>query len=246
MNSMTPPTQQTEIRVVFYRCRIGRSDLDRIFGVAVEGISPDAITVSTQMDSTRYSQQTLEELISAIQVANPMPHSTAWSNLRLEATDESNRRRVKLLIEDDRVSVELSGEDPTWTYGQSARFREMLTALGGTEGSRPRGYAHNVFMACVATVFLTVYMVDIARTPPSEIRILDRPIATIAIALVIAFVCNSFLETWANQAALDVKGEVQRGSWWSRLSTTLKVSTITAVAGIVAAVAAVVSAWSDV
>ncbi|MGW1775688.1 hypothetical protein [Streptomyces sp. NPDC002104] len=242
---MTLPSQQTEMRLLFYRCRIGRSDLDRIFGVASESIPVESVEFSTQMASTRYRQPTLAGLIDAIQIANPAPISTAWGNLRLEASVDSLQRRVVVLIEEDRVSVELSGGDATWVYGQAARLREILGALGGSEDSRPGGMKGAIAKGSVMAVVLVAYWIQIARTPRSEIALLDMPIAVIASVLVISVASNSLVQNWVDRAALDVVDEVQRGFWWTRLTAPLKVSVATAVAGVVAALAAIVSALPD-
>ncbi|MFF4430629.1 hypothetical protein ACFYZ4_15840 [Streptomyces sp. NPDC001513] len=242
---MTLPSQQTEMRLLFYRCRIGRSDLDRIFGVASESIPAASVEFSTQMASTRYRQQTLADLVDAIQIANPAPISTAWGNLRLEASDDSLRRQVAVLIEEDRVSVELSGGDATWVYGQAARLREILGDLGGSEDSRPSGMKGAIAKGAVVAIFLFGYWIQIARTPRSEIKLLDMPLAVIASVVAISVVCNSLVQNWMDRAVLDVVDEVRRGFWWTRLTAALKVSVATAAAGVVAALAAIVSALPD-
>src|SRR5262245_10912187 len=125
MPLMTPP-QQTTQRLVFYKCRLGRRELDRLFAVASEGTPVDSVNVSTQRANTRFRQPSIGELVDAVEQANVPGDRDVWSNLALEAGDIEGARYIRISIDLQRAEVEVSGEDATWVYGQAARLRELF------------------------------------------------------------------------------------------------------------------------
>ncbi|MFB7586229.1 hypothetical protein [Streptomyces sp. NPDC056169] len=67
---MPAPTQHDEARAVYHRCRLGKSELNRLFSLAPEGISSAAVTISTQRNSTRYTANTLTDLVDHVRNSN--------------------------------------------------------------------------------------------------------------------------------------------------------------------------------
>ncbi len=130
---MSVPTQQTEVRAVYLGCRLGKSELNRLFSLAPEGIPIAAISVSTQRDGTRYSAVTLDDLVDHVRNSNASGNLDKWDNLALEAAGSSGDRKVSINIDTIRVETQVSGADATWVHGQAARIQLFLKGAGGRD-----------------------------------------------------------------------------------------------------------------
>ncbi|MFD6330834.1 hypothetical protein ACFWGI_14835 [Streptomyces niveus] len=264
----TPPAQETELRHVYYQCRLGRSEIDRIFAVAVEGIPEPGVVVSTQRGETRFRQATLVDLLDAVAQANVPGDLEELSNLRCEAGDEGIGRRVSISMDLERLEVHLAGLDATWAYGQAARLARLIQATGGVtgeerqkqrrEGSLAQGAAASMVLAIILSLFMwqnykpkskDQYIKECLEQASNRA---DIPSWSIAVA-VIFFFCLAIIvglaavaRFHATSPKLRVSGPVNSGSWWSSLSTSNRLVVLGLPIALLAAVAAAISAITDV
>ncbi|MEV7170781.1 hypothetical protein AB0O18_13920 [Streptomyces sp. NPDC093224] len=253
---MATSNQQTDLRKVFYQCRLGRDDLDRLFAMACEGIQAPDMAVSTVSGSTRFWDSRLQDLVAAVQAETGDP-SDNWSNLTLEAKTAGGERSVSIKIDTERTEFHVSGSDATWAYGQAARLENFLSKRGAVTQS-PKyetkiSIAFAIFFVALA-VFTFTGSFDtetaeecIKRAKPSKSKDLVFN-ASMALLLTggLAGAIIPIFKRRALRAQLRVNSEVPGGGWWFRLSTGEKV----AVAGIpiaaLAAIGALMSGFSDV
>lgn len=221
MSSVTTSSQQTSVQLMYKECRYGRSDIDRLFAVAAQGIGTASIQVSAQRGSTRYAAATVDDLIAALTAANVPGVTSRWPNLSLEASDSAGARRVVISIDDERTEVNVSGADETWVYGQAARIQILLASVGGREPTTPayskRDYA---LMAALAILVPTVTLT--ADHLWSDFGYY----AGLAVCLMVAVsyrISRNYYLRKVNSPVLIMDAEVSRGSWWERLSVTNKI-----------------------
>ncbi|MEU0859272.1 hypothetical protein ABZ352_28190 [Streptomyces griseofuscus] len=264
----TPPAQQTELRHVYYQCRLGRSEIDRVLAVAVEGIPESGVVVSTQRGDTRFRQATLPELLDAVAQANVPGDLDEWSNLRCEAVEESVGRKVDITMDLERVEVRLAGSDATWAYGQAARLERLIQATGGVTGEQRRkqdreNYLVNTSIASIMlSILLFLFVWQNAKPKPKDQYVKECleqfsnranvPSRAIALAAVF-FVCVAITTAIAAIAryratspTLRVNGLVRSGSWWSSLSTSNRLAFLGIPIALLAAIAAAISAITDI
>lgn len=222
---------------VFASCRLGHSELIRLFSLAPEGIPAANISVSTQRDSTRYRAGDLDELIDSLRDAHAVGDLDAWDNVMQVAQDSSADpdRRVSLTIGGERVEMRVTGRDETWVRGQAARIELFLRGTGGSRWSEPTTFledARDVVSSALSLVpFLAVLcsvstLIDPDASAWSGWGTLRGNVAAFA-GLAVAIGLSSLFTRvlgWANRAVLDVTGEVTHGSWWSRSSSTDKIA----------------------
>ncbi|MEU2721577.1 hypothetical protein [Streptomyces smyrnaeus] len=237
------PGQQTEKRMVFKKCRLGRSELERIFAVAAEGIPADAVVISTQRDDTRFRHRTLEELVDLVQQAQVAGDRTRWTNVQLAAV-EGRQRYVTVSADLERAEIHLSGEDATWVYGQAARLELLLKGAGGVAAEKKRKKAPGeIFMLMFISValfnglMLAGFVVTAQRPKAGEV------------ATLVAIQVISGILLWGHQrshrALLHVTAEAPPTAWWRRLTVMELSGLAAAIGGVVAAAAAVASAGAD-
>ncbi|MEU9413493.1 hypothetical protein AB0E08_48475 [Streptomyces sp. NPDC048281] len=118
--------EQTEKRLVYYRWRLGRSELDRLFSVAREGFADDEVVLSTVRNDTRYRQRSLEGLVSAILTSPTAGDPQTWGNIHFEAVKEGDGRHLEIHIDSGKLVAYVVGSDATWVYGQTARLDMLL------------------------------------------------------------------------------------------------------------------------
>ncbi|MFJ7335206.1 hypothetical protein ACIQU3_15795 [Streptomyces sp. NPDC101110] len=246
---MSPATQQTEVRLVFHGCRLGRSELDRLFSLAPEGIPSAYTAVSTQRDNTRYTADDMSALIDALNEANAPGDLHTWDNLMQVAGDAEGDRKVSLDIAQGRVVVQISGRDATWAYGQGARIQLLLEAAGGKEPGP--GLVKMIDDMKWSTLWLLAslgvclvsgsYVADpdsLFRT--EQWRASAGVLAGLVVWGVFALIAASIVSR-ANRPLLLPTTEVPRGSWWNRASSTDRIAlgglVVAALSLIVAAVA---------
>jgi hypothetical protein len=246
---MTTASQQTEVRLVFRHCRLGRSELDRIFNLAPEGISAANAIVSTQRDSTRYSAGNLSDLIDSLQQSNAPGNLDLWDNLSLNAADTAGDRRVSIDMDGQQVVIQVSGRDATWVHGQAARLELLLEGAGG----RKQDHAHsmkvdkNAMVACLLGLTMTIAMAagGYIASPKTFMdqfsgNGMDRQVGGGVGALcwgVLALI-GYWIVRRANRALLLPTGEAPHGSWWNRATSADRI----ALGGLVVATLGVVIA----
>jgi hypothetical protein len=249
---MVTPTQQTEVRLVFLQCRLGRSELDRLFSLAPEGIDPTDITLSTQRDNTRYHAGNLESLVASVREGHAAGNLDAWENLTLEAEASGGDRKVTVTIDIQRVEVQVSGADATWVYGQAARIELFLKGADGNKKAEG-GSWQEVLKLLPTMLFLAPPLVGmvlgIKWVDPEGVKARENvpglSVADMMFGITVGFgpwllvlVIGSLILARANRAVLNVTGEVPHGSWWSRASPTDRIALcvlITAVLGVIIA-----------
>ncbi|MGW0543312.1 hypothetical protein ACWD0D_23760 [Streptomyces griseoincarnatus] len=264
----TPPPQQTELRRVYYQCRLGRSELDRLFAVAAEGIPDTGITVSTQRGDTRFRQSDLSSLLDAVSQANVPGDPNQWSNITFEAEGENESRKVSIAIDQERVEMHLAGSDATWAYGQKARLEKLLEGAGGlTKARRDKQDRDNALIASGITSAMLSGIAVVYPLAYGKPKSRDDFVATcleqfsnrrdglplwvtvtaaiLFLGLAVAFFVSAMLKRRMIASALVVNGEVSTGSWWSNMSTSNKVAIIGLPIALMAAIATSVSALTD-
>lgn len=250
------PNQQTDVRKVYYQCRFGQNELERMFSMACEGISSPDVQVSTVVGSTRFWDSNLAGLIATLESGTP-ESSEKWTNISMEAKDPTTERSASIAIDTERTEFNISGSDATWVYGQTARLEAFLGARGAVRNS-PK------YEAKISLIFATFFIgmgafwafgdqgsesADecIKRAAESEGNQLAFNIAMgLLLSFGILFILFQFLKRRALRAQLRINGAVADGTWWSRLSTGEKNAAIGIPIAALAAVGALVSAASDV
>ncbi|MBE1600260.1 hypothetical protein H4687_006389 [Streptomyces stelliscabiei] len=239
---MPGPSERTEKRLVFQNCRLGNSELKRVFAVAVEGIPGDRVEVSTQRNVTRYRAQDLDELIDSLNSSTAPGDLSRWTNLRLKADDTNGTRSVVINIDLQRTEVNLSGEDATWALGQAARLQILLEGAGGrvpvVSQVSPWFYISTLigFFWFMLVLWATR---DISRKndvgPDFWFYVMLPSFGPVIVALV----TYESVRRRSARPVLLVAGEVPAGSLWQRMATgeriaviSVSVSTVLGLAGL--------------
>ncbi|MCX5367660.1 hypothetical protein OG613_31910 [Streptomyces sp. NBC_00015] len=229
-------TQHDEVRKVYVRCRLGKSELNRLFSLACEGIPAVSISVSTQRDSTRYSAATLIDLIDHIRNSNASGNLDTWDNLSLEAADTTGSRKVNIKIDTERVEVQISGLDATWVHGQTARIELFLKGAGGQKKDQDvaKGMRKRLPVATVVAILPTAAMMvggyalapQAMKSTKSTQDQIAGAVGMLAglLPLFLAGSIGYWIVLRTNRAVLKPTMEVPHGSWWSRASSADKIA----------------------
>ncbi|WP_336116515.1 hypothetical protein [Streptomyces sp. PTD9-10] len=256
---MTTPTnpsgQQTDLHKIFYQCRLGKDDLERMFTMACDGIHLPDVKISTVAGNTRFWKTTLQDLVAAVHSGAPEISET-WTNLALEAGTPSQERGVKITIDKERTEVNVSGSDTTWAFGQIARIEKFLVSRGAVFSS-PR-YENTImyislFFFLGLGTFLLVHGVDgesaadcIERVKnSSRDAAIGNSLIVFTYAFGMLFPFYQIVKRKALRARLDVSANLRTGSWWSRLSPAEKIAAIGIPIAALATLAALVTAAND-
>ncbi|MFD4591278.1 hypothetical protein [Streptomyces rubiginosohelvolus] len=256
MVAPSPSGQQTDLRKVFYQCRLGRDDLDRMFSMACEGIPLPEVEVSTVAGNTRFWKSSLSDLVDAVRDGAPELNQD-WNNLALKADTTSRERGVKIDIDKERVEVNVSGSDTTWAFGQFARIENFLVSRGARIRS-PRyentiTYLFLAFFLGMGFFFLVkgvgersaAECLKKARQSAANGHIIDKIIIAMYVAAALLPIYQ-LLRRRASRAQLKVEGSVAAGSWWSRLSAGERIAAVGIPVGLIAALGAAMTAVNDV
>ncbi|MEV7050699.1 hypothetical protein [Streptomyces anulatus] len=228
---MSAPTQHDEVRKVYLRCRLGKSELSRLFSQAAEGISASAVVVSTQRDSSRYSAGSLSDLIDHVRNSNASGNLDSWDNLAFEANDEVGGRRITIKADTERVEVQVSGRDATWVHGQGARIEILLKGANGRALGDPAAKAEAKKTIRILLLSFTATLVSFVASEPfqkTQAPYVEFPLLWIQLGVMV-FLLGLFWGAFmvinrANRAVLTPTVDVSHGSWWSRASSTDKIA----------------------
>ncbi|MEU2236145.1 hypothetical protein [Streptomyces vietnamensis] len=250
---MSTATQQTEVRTVYVTCRLGKSELNRLFSLAPEGIPAAAVQISTQRDSTRYRAGNLTDLVDHVRNSNASGNLDDWDNIRLDAADATGDRKVAIHIDTGRVEVQASGIDATWVHGQAARIELLLKGAGGEIRNAPqemktrRDFAL-AGLTAIPSAYLTVYAagqaVPEADRHPGSWPQLAAQLVGIAIVVGTFWLARKIVRR-VNRALLMPTAEVPHGSWWSRASNTDKIGLGSLAVAFLALIVAVLTLGKD-
>ncbi|MFG2384586.1 HMG-box domain-containing protein [Streptomyces avermitilis] len=256
---MTTPTspsgQQTDLRKIFYQCRLGKDDLERMFAMACEGIPVPDVKISTVAGNTRFWKASLQDLISAVHSGAP-EIGEHWANLSLEASTPSQERGVKIVIDKERTEVEVSGSDTTWAFGQIARVEKFLMSRGAVFSS-PRYEDAVMYVAILFFLGLGTFILihgldgesisDCMERAKSSTR--DAKIGNFLIIFTYTFGTlfpfYQILKRKALRARLNVHTNIPTGSWWSRLSTAEQIAAVGVPIAALATIGALVTTAND-
>ncbi|MFF7608802.1 hypothetical protein [Streptomyces parvulus] len=251
----TTPNQQTDVRKVYYQCRLGQSELERLFDVAREGISSPEIQISTVVGSTRFWNSNLSDLIATLQASTPET-SGKWTNISMEAKNSSMERSVSISIDTERTEFNFSGSDSTWVYGQSARLENLLATHGAVRNS-PRYEARiSIFFALFFLGIGALWAFgDLGEETVEECmqraaeskdnQLTFNIIMGALLSFGILFILFQFLKRRSLRAQLSLNSAVAGGTWWSRLSVGEKIAAIGIPIASLATIGTLVSAASD-
>lgn len=234
---MAARTQNDEVRNVYVTCRLGKSELNRLFSLAPEGIAAASVSISTQRDSTRYSAGTLPDLVDHVLNSNASGNLDVWENLTLEAADNTGDRKISINIDTERVEVQVSGLDATWVHGQAARIELFLKGTGG-EKKNNEEVVKDLRKALPAALVGALCLYGsmelggqvLAPQAMKSTKSTEDQIAMIlgmlagAAPLILAVIAASWIARRANRAVLKPTLEVPHGSWWSRASSADKIA----------------------
>ncbi|MFJ4748736.1 hypothetical protein [Streptomyces albogriseolus] len=248
-----PSGQQTDLHRIFYQCRLGKDDLERLFSIAREGITIPEVRFSTVAGNTRFWKEDLQDLISTVNDNAPEINGK-WANLALEAN--SQERGAKISVDLERVEVNIFGSDSTWSHGQMARIERFLISRWAVFNS-PR-YENTVTYLSVAFflrlgAFFLIHGIesdtveDCLRQARNANR--DAYISNFLIfftfAFGIIFPFYQFMKRRALRAKFSVSENLASGSWWSRMSTSERIAAIGIPIAALATFAALVTAAND-
>ncbi|MGW2921844.1 hypothetical protein ACWDBF_28785 [Streptomyces angustmyceticus] len=248
--------QQTDLRKVFYQCRLGQVDLERMFAMACEGIPAPNVQLSTVIGNTRFWESELATLVSAAQASAPESNDK-WSNISLEATSTSGEKVASISVDTDRTEFNFSGSDATWAHGQAARMEKFLVSRGAVASSPKYENKISLMFATFFVAFAAFWLSgdwgnQTAEECISQAKHAERNSVygniTIAVLLTIGLSAVLFqvLRRRASRAQLRVDGPVANGSWWSRLSTAEKIAAAGVPIAFLATVGTAISAASDI
>ncbi|MFJ5785365.1 hypothetical protein [Streptomyces hydrogenans] len=251
---MSTATQQTEVRAVYITCRLGKSELNRLFSLAPEGIPAADVHISTQRDSTRYSASTLPDLVDHVRSSNASGNLDKWDNIQLEAADTSGDRKISIKIDTERVEAQVSGTDATWVHGQAARIELLLKGAGGSIKNEQKEKKDRkellVFIACTAPPVMLAFYAANQLFPAPEVKpkaTLENTAAqyiTMAIIAAVALLAKMIVKR-ANRAVLQPTADIPHGSWWSRASNTDKIGLGTLAVAFLALIVAALTLSKD-
>lgn len=225
--------QETEKRRTYYRCRLGRSRLDRLFAMAAEGTAGNYV-VSTQYGSTRYRAGTLAELVTLVEAGHTPGE---WTNLTVDLVDPQHERNISVALGLREIELRFYGADTTWVYGQDARLRELLTSYDGTLDPNT-GRAE-------VSAYLTLSIGFLVFTAAAGTGVLSQTmsITTEGLGTVTAVAGLMWVFSWIKERATahkwSVAAEVTSGSPLTRYSAGSWLTGFATVAGIFAAIATV-------
>lgn len=254
--------QQTELHRIYYGCRLGSREIDQLFSIACQGISEYGISVSTLIGETRFTSSSLASLVASVNEAHIPDSQKLWDSTSLDALDESTGRTLKITLDSDRVEFSVSGADPTWAHGQTARLEEYLLGCNGDkEGGRGYGISNLVVsLLLVGMAGWLVHSIHAEANQSLRERIIEcreaydpnswsgKYAVPGYVALIVWIVTqNIYMWTTAriNRGLILVDGVIPTGSWWSRLSTNEKCVVIGVPIAFIGAVGAVFSAAAD-
>ncbi|KOG13973.1 MULTISPECIES: hypothetical protein [Streptomyces] len=233
---MSAPTQHDEARAVYHRCRLGKSELNRLFNLAPEGIAAAAVTISTQRNSTRYTANTLTDLVDHVRNSNAGGNLEKWENLSLEAADTAGDRKITISCDTERTEFQASGNDATWVHGQAARLERFLTDAGG-EKKQEDGYKflrkQGPWMALFAIALYAsmdlsgrTLAPEVMKSTKSAAEQLKMTMALLvgAAPIALAWVLGHWIVRRANRALLQPTTDIPQGSWWSRATNADKIA----------------------
>lgn len=264
---MTTHSSAITLTPKYYRCRLGRRQIDNLFETASAGLNPGSVEVSTERDNRTFTAATLDDLVHAVREA-PLPSDPdQWANLAFTAKDAADKCAVTMHLAPDHVDVSVSGSDPTWVYGADAQIRLFLEneAVGGS--SKPRSEAHRKMRSASAGGFLWTFVLvyavvwfpgSTAGAPPgAKGEALDmyvnKPLApaSLSILAVIAlYFAIRAIQHWARdrvlKGRLEVTSELPGGGWWRTLSTTEQLTAAGVLVAMLAALGTLISAGADV
>ncbi|MFB6901293.1 hypothetical protein [Streptomyces hydrogenans] len=252
----TTPNQLTDLRKVFYQCRLGRDDLDRLFAMACEGIETPDVKISTVAGSTRYWDSSLADLFSAVQSQAAEPDD-GWSNLSLEAKTPGGERLISIVIDTERTEFNVSGSDAVWAYGQSARLENFLAKRGAvTQSPKYETKVSLLFISFFLLLGAFAFFVDSGEETVAECARKAREaredawvvnsIIGVLMTLGLAGGIIQILKRRALRAQLRVNSTIPAGGWWFRLSVSERIAAIGIPIAILAAAGALMSGFSDV
>ncbi|MEE4420897.1 hypothetical protein [Streptomyces bugieae] len=247
--------QQTDLHKIFYQCRLGRDDIERMFAMACEGIPAPAVRVSTVAGNTRFWKPTLQDLVTAVH-DNAPEIGAHWTNLSLDASSPSLVRGVRITIDKERTEVNVSGSDTTWAFGQVARIEKFLTSRGAVSSS-PRYENRVMYIALLFFLafgtFLLVHGVDNETANECITRVANstknakvvNSLIVVTYAFGTLFPIYQIMKRRSLRARLDVIDNLPTGPWWSRLSPAEKIAVIGVPIAALATIAALVTAAND-
>ncbi|MFB6960807.1 hypothetical protein ACFCYB_28275 [Streptomyces sp. NPDC056309] len=252
----TPSGQQTELHKIFYQCRLGKDDLERMFAMACEGIPAPDIKISTVAGNTRFWKTALQDLVAMVHESAPEAKEE-WTNLTLEANTASQERGVRIIIDKERTEVKTSGSDTTWAFGQIARIENFLVSRGAVFSS-PR-YENKVMYLAIAffigfgTFLLfrgvdgesSAYCLKRAQNPTKD-DVIYNSLVFVTFSFGLLFPLYQILKRRAVRARINVDENLPSGSWWSRLSAGEKFAAVGIPIASLSALAALVNAASNV
>ncbi|MGW6557933.1 hypothetical protein [Streptomyces hydrogenans] len=253
---MSTATQQTEVRTVYATCRLGKSELARLFALAPEGIPANDVQISTQRDSTRYSSGTFSDLVNHVSGSTASGNLAKWDNLQLDASDSAGDRKVILKLDKQRVEVQVAGADATWVHGQAARIELLLEGAGGSRAveNATKALAKRLGLFLVAAIPLfaawavafSFIIVPLAEDDPSLVGPSFMKAASVLLLTMAGYAAVFKLLANVNKALLLPTAEVPHGSWWSRASNGDKIGLATLAVAFLALIVAALTLGKDI
>ncbi|WP_043668292.1 hypothetical protein [Streptomyces xylophagus] len=224
----------------YFNTRVGRTELDKLLLVVGEGAPAGTVTVKCTVGSAQLQEDTLDDLIATRAALPYVSNRTPWTALTLDR-DEGAARFVGVECKDGVVTVTVRSVDPIWTHGQMHRLGEILEEAHGVTFLPP--YKRRLIQLGVMMLMLLGIGVLNAMSPKlqndSSYAIMQGMIAATG-AFILMWLLSLRLGLGESRPVLNILGDVQWGSTWSRLSTGDRIAIVSAAfAGLAVVVAAV-------
>ncbi|WP_223733061.1 hypothetical protein [Streptomyces purpurogeneiscleroticus] len=206
----------TTLKNTYKNCRLGRSDLTELFARATGHIPSTHVTVTTEHNNTRWTADSLSDLINSVTSASSYDSHVPWDNLQFRAEVPGGELEVLIDITPKWLHVRVEGTNDILVHGQQARIELFLRNRGASEAQEP----HRQRTAVLTTVAVCAVSVLVVWGSLPQGPLVDPRVATIVV-----FGCSLAALTltlpplfFSRRAKLDVLQDIPRGSTWRRLT----------------------------
>jgi hypothetical protein len=229
----------TEKAQTLYGCRLGPTALRQLAHIAAEGLESPRISFSHTQDSTKFSAETLDDLLQVIGRSAVVADMSNCGNLHISIN--ASDYFIFILARPESIYVTVRGPERTLVLGKFETLTGYLRGHGGTEQSVGQAQRPSLFVISTGIVLqLLIYAVGRFQFQYSVIGL----IVNLAFTLlgyrmrVIAMERRKNVINAMSEPEVLVRG-------WSNLSLANRLAIITAIAAVVATVGTVASAAAD-
>ncbi|POX43368.1 hypothetical protein C3486_00045 [Streptomyces sp. Ru73] len=216
-----------------------------LFTRATGHVPPEHVSVATVHNNTRWTARLLPDLINEVTSSPNYDDREPWDNLEFKAADPAGRVEVQIGVTRKTVTVRVSGTDDILVYGQQARIELFLKNRGAKskdETGRAFDWQVTLFMPWLAFVGFAA----LTETPPNlpPVPVLAKLIASLMCVMGVVYFVKYSLKLYRDRPRLVILNDIPSG--WNHYTPSEKIAVVGVYVAVLGAVAAAVSAVSDV